>query len=161
VRSIDRFVAGINPALPTVDPMNLQNPIHPLPEVNIAYRHHPPETLPPPAILFPFHQTILNPLLDVSGAADQRYPRWLIEGFQCPDNRQQIETLTPQVWFDIGSLDLGRSIERSQNEPPASKSFLSARFRLQQIVWYWLIHRGFFDNTMGNIHKAAQTEKMV
>lgn len=161
MRSVNRIVLGFKPSLSTIDTVELQNPIHPLPEVDIPHGHHMSEPLPPPTILFPFIQTVQYPLLDVSCTSDQGDPRRLIQGLQSPDNGQQVESLTPHIRFSVSGLDFGGSIERSKYKPPASQTLIPARFGLQQVMWCWMIHRGFQGDTMGNIRKAAQTAKLI
>ena len=69
----------IDAALATVDSMKPQDPVQTLPEVGIADRNQLSKQLPPPAVLTPLRQTVLEPLFDVAAARDHSDSRGLIE----------------------------------------------------------------------------------
>ncbi len=161
MRVVGRIVSGVEPTLPTIDSVKLKNSIHALPKVHVAYRHHLPKTLPSPIVFLPFGQPKQDALLDITGAADQRHPRRLVEGFQGADDRQQVEPLTAYVGFNVGGFDFWRSVEGSQHEPPCSESFGPARFRLQQVMGCLGIHRGFLRRHYGESWRSCANSKAV
>ena len=162
MRAIEQCVAGVEPASPAVDPMELQNPVHTLPQIDVPHGRHLPKTLPTPATLLPIRNSKGDALLDIPRATDQRNPGGLIQRLQRSDNRQQIEPLAPYIRFNVGGLDLRLAIQRPEHESPLPGTCLRAGFGLQQIMRCWTtIHRGLDINTVGNLGKTAQSTKMI
>ena len=94
---------------PALDFVESQGPIESLPQVRVLHRHHLPEEFPAPAVGPPVWKPKTDPLPDVVAALDQGHTRRLIERFQGPHDRQQIEAFAGDLGLGIVGFELPRA----------------------------------------------------
>ena len=126
------------PALHVVEP---QGPIESLPQVRVLHRHHLSEEFPSPAIGSPFRQTIADPLPDVIAAFDQCHSGRLVERFQRPHDRQQVESFAGKVGLGVLGFEPLRPILGPQHELPLAAALGTVDVGEQQEVWCREVHR--------------------
>jgi hypothetical protein len=125
----------------TLDLMKLQCPSDSLPQIAVANRHLPPESLPMPLFLAPLIQFAPNAARYIAAAGDERDLRGLVERFQAANDRKQLQPAPAVCRLTIGSAETVAAADRPQRKLPPQLAGLGGRFREKQVVRAARLHR--------------------